>query len=140
VIRTCAVAATLAGAILLAPVAQAQPGRGTGPEPSNPGANVASINAGPTSANKGNMVVPTIRATPFGATNRQPGLATALANGGMVVPTGMPFGFTRPIAKGNLVGPATATTPLSGDIRTRHGRTGGTEGTSLLEALRGALR
>jgi hypothetical protein len=95
------------------------------------------IYAGPTGANKGNKVVPTTLATPFGATiARQPGLATAMANGSMVVPTGIPFGFATPMAQGNMVGPATTTTPLSGGIRTRHGRTAGT---SLSGALGGRL-
>jgi hypothetical protein len=37
------------------------------------------------------------------------------------------------MANGNMVVPATTTTPLSGGIRTRHGRTGGT---SLFGGLR----
>jgi hypothetical protein len=47
----------------------------------------------------------------------------AIANGNEVVPTGIPFGFATPLTKGNMVGPATTTTPLSGGIRTRHGTT-----------------
>ena len=141
-IRILAVAAALAGAILLAPVAQAQPDSSTGPANSNAVANGAPIYAGPayagpTGANKGNKVVPTTWATPFGGTiARQPGLAAAMANGNLVVPTGIPFGFATPMAQGNMVGPTTTTIPLSGGIRTRHGRTGGT---SLLGGLRGRI-
>jgi hypothetical protein len=142
-IRTLAVAVALAGAILVAPVAQAQPDSSTGPANSKSVANGAAIYAGPTyagptGANKGNKVVPTTLATPFGATiARQPGLATAMANGSMVVPTGIPFGFATPMAKGNMVGPATTTTPFSGGIRTRHGRTGGTSLSGALGGLFG---
>ena len=115
-IRTLAVAAALAGAIMLAPVAQAQPGGSTGPDPSHSAANGADLLRGP------NKFVPTTRATPFGGTfARQPGLAVAVANGNLVAPTGIPFGFATPMAKGNMVGPGTTTTPLSGAIRTRHG-------------------
>jgi hypothetical protein len=132
-IRTLAVAPALAGAILLGPVAQADPDSSRGPANSNTAANVVPIYAGPTGANTGNKVVPTTFATPFGeAFGREPGLAVATANGNLVVPSGMPFGFPTPMALGNKVGPATTTTPLSGVIRTRHPRTGGT---SLLEEL-----
>jgi hypothetical protein len=134
-IRKLAAAAALAGAILLAPVAQAQPDSSTGPNRSNSAANGAAIFAGPTSANKGNKVVPSTLATPFGTiTARQPGLATALANGNTAVPTGIPAGYPTPMAQGNLVGPATTITPLSGVIRTRHGNAAGT---SLFERLFG---
>jgi hypothetical protein len=123
VIRILAVAAGLAGAILLAPVAQAQPDSSTGPDNSNSVANGAALSRGP------NKFVPTTTATPFGSPgtfDRQPGLAIADANGTSVVPTGIPFGYLTPMVKGNMVVPATTTTPLSGGIRTRHGRTGGT--------------
>jgi len=129
-IRTLAVAAALAGAILSAPVAQAQPASSTPPAKPNPVANGAPIYAGPTypgagGANNGSKFVPTIRATPFGGTvTEQPGLATAMVNGSMVVPTGIPFGFATPMLEGDMVGPATTTTPVSGGIRTRHGKTG----------------
>lgn len=124
VIRTLAAAAALAGAILSAPVAQAQPDSSTGSDSSHPAANWAAIPSGPTPANK---FVPTITATPFGdIIARQPGLATALANGNTVVPTGIPAGFPTPMVNGNMVGPTTVTTPLSGVVRTRHGRAGGT--------------
>jgi hypothetical protein len=141
VIRTLAAAAALAGAILSAPVAQAQPDSSTGPDRSNSAANGAAVLSGPTGALAANKFVPTIRATPFGGTiARQPGLATALANGNRLVPTGIPFGSATPMANGNMVGPATTTTPLSGVIRTRHGY-GSTPGTfPPLEALRGLLR
>jgi hypothetical protein len=122
VIRTLAVAAALAGAILLAPVAQAQPDSSTGPANSKSAANGAPIYAGPPGANNGNMVVPTTLATPFGDIfARQPGLAIAIVNGNIVTPTGIPFGSATPMAQGNKVVPATTTTPLSGGIRTRHG-------------------
>jgi hypothetical protein len=143
-IRTLAVAATLAGAILLAPVAQAQPGSSTtGRDPCSSVANGARLSCGP------NRVVPITRATPFGGTiSDQPGLAIAVLNGNLVVPTGIPFGSATPMAKGNMVGPATTTTPLSGGIRTRHGfldrmtsqGTGRTGGTSLSRALGGRFR
>ena len=86
-----------------------------------------------------NEAVPTIRAIPFGSPGTitdQPGLAIALANGNLVVPTDISLGFATPMAQGNMVGPATTTTPLSGGIRTRHGRTAGT---SLSGALGGRL-
>jgi hypothetical protein len=149
VIRTLGVAAALAGAILLAPVAQAKPHSSTGPANSTSAATVAPIYAGPTGANKANKVGPTTLATPFGGTiARQPGLVTALANGNRVVSTGIPLGTATPMTKGNMVGPATTTTPVSGVIRTRRGLTGATEGTppgftggtSPLEVLGGLLR
>jgi hypothetical protein len=132
VIRTLAVAAALAGAILLAPVAQAQPDSSTGPDNSNSVANLAPLSRGPTTVARGaNKFVPTTTATPFGSPgtfDRQPGLVIADANGNMVVATttAIPFGLATPMAKGNMFVPATTTTPLSGGIRTRHGRTGGT--------------
>jgi hypothetical protein len=129
VIRTLAVAAALAGAILLAPVAQAQPDSSTGPDNSNSVANLAPLSRGPTVARGANKFVPTTTATPFGSPGTfadQPGLAIAMTNGNLVVPTGIPFGLATPMAKGNMFVPATTTTPLSGGIRTRHGRTGGT--------------
>ena len=109
-IRTLGVAAALAGAILLAPVAQAKPDSSTGPD------------RGP------NNVVPTTTATPFGSPGTfsdQPGLAIAMVNGNIVTPTGVPLGSATPMAQGNMVVPATRTRPLSGGIRTRHGFTGG---------------
>lgn len=126
-IQTLGVAATLAGAILLAPVAQAQPDSSTGPDRSHSVANGAAFSPGPTVAGAANKFVPTITATPFGSSGaiaRQPGLAVEIANGNEVVPTGIPLGFATPVTKGNMVGPATTTTPLSGGIRTRHGSTG----------------
>lgn len=119
--RALAVAAALAGAILVAPVAQAQPDSSTGPVHSNSVGNGAALSRGP------NMFVPTTTATPFGSPGtiyRQPGLAIAMANGNLVVPTGIPFGSATTMAKGNMVVPTTTTSPLSGGIRTRHGRTG----------------
>jgi hypothetical protein len=85
-------------------------------------------------------VVPTTTATPFGSPSSyadQPGLAIAMLNGNLVVPTGIPFGSATSMARGNMVAPATTTTPLSGGIRTRHGRTGGT---SLFGASAGRFR
>jgi hypothetical protein len=122
-VRRLAVGAALAGAILLAPVARAQPDSRTDPTNSNSAANAAFIiYAGPTDANKGNKVVPSTLATPFGGiVARQPGLATALANGSLVVPTGIRLGVATPMAQGNKVVPTTTTTPLGGGIRTRHG-------------------
>jgi hypothetical protein len=121
-IRTLAAASALAGAILLAPVAQAQPDSSTGPVSSRGAAKWAAASSGPT---PGNKFVPTITATPFGdIVARQPGLATALANGSTVVPTGIPAGFPTPMANGNMVGPRTTTTPLGGVVRTRQGRAG----------------
>ena len=130
-IRILAVAAALAGAILLAPVAQApvaqaQPHSSTGPHNCNSVAIGAGLSCGFTVANNGNKFVPTTTATPFGSPGTfsdQPGLAIALANGVMVVPTGIPFGAAPSMTTGNMVGPATTTTSLSGGIRTRHGRT-----------------
>jgi hypothetical protein len=139
-IRTLAVAATLAGAILLAPVAQAEPDSSTGPDHSNSVARGAALSRGP------NKVVPTTMATPFGGTiSDQPGLAIATFNGNLVVPTGIRLGSATPMANGNMVAPATTTTPLSGGIRTRHGRTGGTSlpgafGGSLTGAFGGRFR
>jgi hypothetical protein len=43
------------------------------------------------------------------------------------------------MTQGNMVGPATTTTPLSGVIRTRRGLSAGTGGTSPLEVLGGLL-
>lgn len=121
-VRILAVGAALAGAILLAPVAQAEPDGSTDPANSKSAANAAFTYAGPTGANRGSKVVPSTLATPFGGIiARQPGLATALANGNIVVPTGLPFGSATPMAQGNRVVPATTITPLSGGIRTRHG-------------------
>jgi hypothetical protein len=139
VIRILAVAAALAGAILLAPVAQAQPDSSTGPDNSNSVAIGAGLSRGFTVDTGANMFVPVITATPFGSPGtfaRQPGLEIAVANGNMVVPTttAIPFGLATPMAKGNMFVPATTTTLLSGGIRTRHGRTGGT---SLVGVLRG---
>jgi hypothetical protein len=137
VIRTLAVAAAITGAIMLAPVAQAQPPGSTGPGHCNSVVKGAARSCGP------NMVVPTTLATPFGATiARQPGLATALANGNIVLPTGTPFGFATPMAQGNMVAPATTITPLGGGIRTRRGFGGiaSTAGTSPLGTLGGLLR
>jgi hypothetical protein len=120
VIRTLEIAATLAGAIVLAPVAQAQPNSSTDPDFCNSVANRAALPCGP------NKFVPMTTATPFGSTiARQPGLATATTNGNIVVPTGMAPGYATPMAQGNMVGPATTTTPVSGGIRTRHGKAGG---------------
>jgi hypothetical protein len=108
-------------------VAQAQPDSSTGPRNSNSAANGAPAYARPTGIKNGNKVVPTILVTPFGgAVARQPGLTTALANGSMAMPTGMPMGFGTPMVQGNLVGPATTTAPFNGIVRTRHGRTVGT--------------
>jgi hypothetical protein len=140
VIRILAVAAALAGAILLAPGAQAQPHSSTGPGNCNSVANGAGLSCGFTvagAANKfvptANKFVPTITATPFGSAGTfsdQPGLVIANANGNSVVPTGIPSGYPTPMVQGNMVGPATTTTPLSGGIRTRHGM-----GTSLFGVL-----
>ena len=135
-IRILAVAAALAGAILLAPVAQAQPDSSTGPV----NCNGAGLSCGFTVATAANKFVPTITATPFGSPGtfaRQPGLDIAVANGTMVVPTGIPFGAAPSMTTGNMVGPATTTTPLSGGIRTRHGRTGGTSLFGVLGGLFG---
>lgn len=139
-IRILAVAAALAGAILLAPIAQAQPDSSTGPDNSNSVAIGAGLSRGFTVATGANKFVPTITATPFGSTGTyadQPGLVIADANGNSVVPTGIPSGYPTPMVQGNMVGPATATTPLSGGIRTRHGRTGGTSLFGLLGRLFG---
>ena len=125
-IRILTVSAALAGTIMLAPVAQAQPDSSTGPDHSNSVASGAALSRGPTVDRAANKFVPTITATPFGFRSDQPGLAIAVANGNMVVPTGVPFGSATPMATGNMVGPATTATPLSGGIRTRRGRTGGT--------------
>ena len=119
-IRTLAVAAGLAGAILLAPVAQAQPDSIIGPAHPNTGANGAAV------ARTGHKLNPTIRATPFGSRStfaNQPGLAAA--NGAVPVPTGTRFGYHAPMQNGNLVGPANTIKSFSG-IRTRHGRAAGT--------------
>jgi hypothetical protein len=129
VIRILAVAAALAGAILLAPGAQAQPHSSTGPGNCNSVANGAGLSCGFTVAGAANKFVPTITATPFGSAGTyadQPGLVIANANGNSVVPTGIPSGYPTPMVQGNMVGPATTTTPLSGGIRTRHGMAGGT--------------
>jgi hypothetical protein len=139
VIRILAVAAALAGAILLAPVAQAQPDSSTGPDNSNSVAIGAVLSRGFTVDTAANKFVPIITATPFGSPgtfDRQPGLAIAIANGNTVVPTttAIPFGLATPMVKGNMFVPASTITPLSGGIRTRHGRTGGT---SLFGVLRG---
>jgi hypothetical protein len=131
---TLAVAAALVGAIVLAPVAQAEPDSSTGPGHSNSVARGAALSRGP------GKVVPTTTATPFGSPGSyadQPGLAIAMLNGNLVVPTGIPFGSATSMARGNMVAPATTTTPLSGGIRTRHGRTGGT---SLFGASAGRFR
>jgi len=137
-IRTPLVAAALAGAVLLAPVAQARPSNTTGPDRSNPTANPAASISNPAALSRGpavaptvsktNRFAPTITATPFGSARTyadQPGLALATANGTRVTPTGTPFGFSNPMPKGNLVGPATQNVSLNGGIRTRHGRAGG---------------
>jgi hypothetical protein len=140
VIRILAVAAALAGAILLAPVAQAQPHSSTGPRNCNSVAIGAGLSCGFTVANNGNKFVPTTTVTPFGSPGTfsdQPGLAIAVANGTIVVPTGIPFGAAPSMTTGNMVGPATTTTPLSGGIRTRHGRTGGTSLFGVLGGLFG---
>jgi hypothetical protein len=130
-IRTLAVAAALAGAIVLAPVAQGQPDSSTDPDHSNSVANWAALSRGLTVADGANKFVPIVVATPFGSPGtieRQPGLAVATANGIMVAAThtDIPFGLATPMAQGNMFVPATTTTPVTGGIRTRHGRTGGT--------------
>ena len=124
-IQTLAVAAALAGAILLAPVAQAQLDSSTGLDHSNAVANTAAILRKPTVAGTANKFMPTTTAAPFGARGtfvRQPGLAIAMANGINVVTTRMPVGFATPIVKGDMVVSGTTIRPLSGGIRTRHGR------------------
>ena len=123
-IRTLGVAAALAGAILLAPVAQAKPVNTTGPDRSHSVANAAALSRGPAVGSAANKFAPTITATPFGSTGtfaRQPGLAIANANGNAVAPTGIPVGSATPMAQGNMVLPAATTTSLSGGTRTRHG-------------------
>ena len=141
-IRTLAVAAALAGAILLAPVAQGQPDSSTGPDHSNSVANGAALPPGLTVADGANKFVPIIMATPFGAPDtieRQPGLAVATANGIMVAAThtDIPFGLATPMTNGNMFVPATTTTPVSGGIRTRRGNTGATSLFGLLGRLFG---
>ncbi len=136
-IRTLAVGAALAGAVLFAPVAQAQPDSGTGPVHPYSVSNGAALSRGPAITRPGKRFVPTVRATPFGSPgsfSAQPGLAVANENGNRVVSTATPLGSATPMVRGNLVGPATETTPVDGGIRTRHGRTGST---SLFGVLRG---
>ena len=120
-IRTLAVAAALAGAILLAPVAQALPDSSTGPHHSISVANGATASRGPTITRAANKFVPTTGATRFGdIIARQPGLAEATRNGNLVATTGRPPGYVTPMAQGNKVVPTITTTSLSGGIRTRH--------------------
>lgn len=120
-IKTLAVAVALAGAILLAPVAQAQPDSSTGPHHSNLVANGAAPSRGPTVTRAANKFVPTTGAARFGdIIARQPGLAEATTNGNLVATTGRPLGYATPMAHGNKVVPTITTTSLSGGIRTRH--------------------
>lgn len=125
-IRTLAVAAALAGAIFLAPVAQAQPENSTGPDPSNSVGSPPALSRVSTVARAtgkaANKFAPSVTATPFGSARTigsQPGLA--IANGTTLTRTGTPFGYPTPMSRGNLVGPAATTEPPGGGIRTRHG-------------------